>query len=67
LSLPVIRQLFSQDGIQANLCHSRPPHDTLPLHEGGCRNNEHIIAATLRARFKQQGNVEHDEQCPPGT
>src|SRR5712671_777527 len=52
LPLPMIRHLISQNSIQANLGHPRPPHDTLPLHEGGRRNDEHIIAPALGARFK---------------
>ena len=64
---PMIRNLFSQNGVKANLGHPRPPHDTLPLHEGGRRNDQHIIAPALGACLKQQGDVEHDERYPPGT
>src|SRR5271163_4408091 len=67
LSLPTIRKLFFQNGVQANLGHPRAPHDTLPLHEGGCRNDEHIIATPLSTGLKQQRDVEHDERYPPGT
>src|SRR5271156_3041141 len=67
LSLPMIRKLFFQNGVQANLGHPRAPHDTLPLHERRCRNDEHIIAPPLSTGLKQQGDVEHDERYPPST
>jgi hypothetical protein len=67
LSLPPIRNLFLQNSIQANLGHPWPPHDTLALHKGGCRNDEHIITPTLSAGLEQKGDVKHDERYPPGT
>src|SRR5438874_12900384 len=47
LPLPIIRYLFSQNGVEANLVHPRPAQNALPLHESGCRNDEDIIAPAL--------------------
>ncbi len=65
--LPMIRHLFSQNGIEANLVHPRPPQNALPLQKGGRRDDEHIIAPAFGAGFKQQGYVENGQRYPPGT
>src|SRR5205085_7768907 len=64
--LLMIRNLFLQNRVQANLGHARPPQYALPLYQGGSRNDEHIVASTLGAGLEQKRYVEHDERLAPG-
>jgi len=63
----MVRNLLLQNGGQANLRHPRPPQHALPLHQGGRRNDEHIITPTLAAGLEQKRYVENRKRLPPGT
>lgn len=64
-ALLAIRHLLPQDRGQANLSHARPPQHPLPLHQGGCRNDEDIIALALAPSFEQKRNIEDGERLAP--
>lgn len=64
--LLAVGNLFLQNRTQANLGHAGPPQNTLPLHQGRSRNNDHIIAPTVCAGLEQERYIEHNEPLPPG-
>jgi hypothetical protein len=65
-SFLVIRHLRLEYVGQANRRHAGPPQHALPLHESGCRHNEHIIAAPVTGGFEQQRHVEHNDRLVSG-
>jgi hypothetical protein len=55
----LISHLLLQDRSQANLGHSGPAQNSLPLDEIRRRDDDHVIAPLVRTAFKQQRHVQH--------